>query len=302
LLLGIAVLGFLGGSALGMIYSRMAAEPPTSRQPFKLRPIALVALGIVAILLVFALGAMSPFLSRLGAVLTPRSAELSATLASDAVGTHWSDPAVVGSTDGGPAQAAVDARDKHVVLVWKQDAGESSTIMYRPGRWNADVQGAEWSLPLTVDQGAGQKSQPQVALDEDGVAHIAWRAGPGVFYSRCQDNECTEPAKISEGLVAACEGTPATALDVSDQPPAVATSQDNQLMMVWHGPDGLLRYAANPAALPSDTVDSGCVLPGEASPAAQLKLAGGPENQFTLVYASDQPGGEILTISYDGGA
>ena len=302
LLLGIAILGFLGGSALGMIYSRMAAEPPTSRQPFKLRPIAVITLAVIVILLIVSLSAMSPFLSRLSAVLTPRSASLSAMLASDTAGTHWSDPVVVAGIEEEPAQAVLAATDEQVALVWKQDTGGSFAIMYRSGRWNVDIQGTEWTSPLTIDQGGGQKSEPQVALDKDGVAHIVWRNGSVVFYSRCQLDECTGPTALSEELVPNCEEAPANALDVSEQPPAVAVSQDNQLMVVWHGPDGTLRYASSLASLPPGTGASGCVSAGEAGSATQLKLAGGPDGQFTLAFTHDRLGSEIFALNYDGNA
>jgi phosphatidylserine/phosphatidylglycerophosphate/cardiolipin synthase-like enzyme len=302
LVLGIAVLGFFGGSALGMIYSRMATEPPTSRQPFKLRRIAVITLAVIVILLIVSLSAMSPFLSRLSAVLTPRSAGLSATLASDTTGTHWSDPVAVASMEGGPAQAALATADEQVALVWKQDTGGTSAIMYRPGRWNADVQGTEWTSPLTIDQNNGQKSEPQVALDKDGVAHIAWRDGAEVYYSRCQPDECSEPTALSEELGPSCEEQQTSTLHVSEQPPAVAVSQDNQLMVVWHGLDGSLRYASNLATLPLDIGANDCVLAGEADSATQLKLAGGPDSRFTLAFAQNRPGSEILALNYDGNA
>ena len=162
--------------------------------------------------------------------------------------------------------------------------------MVRPGRWDAGIQGTEWDSPLTIDQSGGQQSEPQVALDKDGVAHIVWRDGSVVFYSRCQLGECTPPTALSEELVSNCERAPTSTLDISEQPPAVAVSQDNRLMVVWHGPDGTLRYATSQASLPPGSGASGCVVAGEAGSATQLKLAGGPDSQFVLAFAQDRPG------------
>ena len=278
-----------------------------SRQHFKLRPIALITLAVVAILLLFSLSAATPFLDRLSAVLAPRSAGLSSTLASDAAGTHWSDPVTVASgtvagTEGGPVQTALAATGEHVALVWNQNTGGSSAITYRPGSWNADIQSTEWLSPLTIDQSVGEKSNPQVALDKDGAAHIVWRDHSVVFYSRCQLDECTEPAALSEELLPNCDLAPTSTLDISQQSPAVAVSQDNRLMVVWHGPDGTLRYTSSPASLTPGTGANDCVPAGEASSATQLKLAGGLDSQFSLVFAHNRPGSEILALNYDGNA
>jgi phosphatidylserine/phosphatidylglycerophosphate/cardiolipin synthase-like enzyme len=302
LFLGIAILGFLGGSALGMIYSRLATEPPPSHQSFRLRPIAAIILAVIVILLIISLSAMSPFLDRLSAVLTPRSAGLSATLASDTTGTHWSDPIAVTSMKGEPARAALAATDEQIALVWQQTTARSSTIMYQPGRWNADIQGTEWASPVTVDQSDEQKSEPQVALDKDGVAHIVWRDRSVVFYSRCHQDECTEPTALSEELPSTCGGVNASTLEVWEQQPAVAVSEDSQLMVVWHGPDGRLLYTTSLASLPLGIGASDCVPADEAGSAAQLKLVGGPDSRFTLVFAHNRPGSEILALNYDGNA
>jgi len=156
LLLGIAALGFVGGGALGMIYSRIATETFQPRQPIKLRPITLVGVGVVVLLLLFGLSAMSPLLSRLSAVLTPTSARLSTTLASDTDGTHWSDPIIVSDLAEESVQTALATADEQIALVWKQDTSGSSPIFYQYGRWNADRQNTEWSSPVAVDQADGQ--------------------------------------------------------------------------------------------------------------------------------------------------
>ncbi len=299
LLLGIAILGFLGGSALGMIYDRMASEPPPSRQPFKLRPIVILTLAIIVILLLFSLSTLTPFLSRLNAVLTPRSAGLSTTLASDTVGTHWSDPVIVAGIEGGMVQAALAASDQQIALVWNQESGESSAIMVLPGIFNAGNQDTDWSSPITIALGSGPKSKPQAALDKDGAAHVVWRERSGVFYSRCQMDGCGEPTVLPEELGPACSGAPNGTTDVSEQPPALAVSQDNQLMVLWHGQDGRLRYSVSPASVSPVMRASDCVPGGEAGAAVQPKLAGGPDGQFTLVFAHAQIG-QIFALSYDG--
>jgi hypothetical protein len=307
LVLGIAALGFFGGGALGIAYSRLAAKPPTTRQHIELRPVALIALAVVVILLLFSLSAATPFLDRLSAVLAPRSAGLSSTLASDAAGTHWSDPVIVAGgtiagTEGEPVQAALAATGEHVALVWKQDTGGSSAITYQPGSWNSDIQGTEWLSPLTIDQSVGERSNPGVALDEDGAAHVVWRDHSMVFYSRCQLDECTGPIALSEELIPNCDVAQTSTIDVSEQSPAVAVSQDNQLMVVWHDREGSLRYTSSPTSLPLGTDSSDCVPAGEADSATQLKLAAGPDGQFSLVFAHGSPDSKILALNYDGSA
>jgi phosphatidylserine/phosphatidylglycerophosphate/cardiolipin synthase-like enzyme len=300
LALGISILGFLGGGALGIVYSRMAAAPPASQQSFKLRPITLIIVAFVVVVLLFSLSAMSPLLDQLSAVLKPRSAGLSSTLASDTAGTHWSDPVLFTSTEGELSQATLAATDDRVALVWKQRADNTQAILYRPGRWNAAIQATEWASPITVDQGDGQKSEPQVALDEDGVAHIVWRAGDMVVASQCDLDECSQPAALAEDETSNCADALTSTLDVSEQAPAVAVSRDNQLMVVWHGQDGKLRYANRTASAPPGNGAGGCVLSSEASPARQLSLAGGPGSQFSLAFAQNEAGDAISAVNYDG--
>jgi phosphatidylserine/phosphatidylglycerophosphate/cardiolipin synthase-like enzyme len=300
-LLGIAFLGFAGGSALGLAYNRLSTKPAPSGQPIHLRPIAFVGLALVVILVLFSLSTMSPFLSRLNAVLTPSSANLSTTLASDTVATHWKDAVVVVGIEDGSTRSSLAAAEEHVALAWKQGTGESSTIiMVQPGRWNDAVQGAEWTSPSAIDQDVGRSSEPQVALDKNGVAHIVWRNGTAVFYSRCQIDECSEPVPLADEADPNCEGTPERQSNLSEKSPAVAVSQNDQLMVVWHGSDGNLRFTEGPVSAQPGESASDCIPTGNLAPTAQLKLAGGPDSRFSLVFSEKQANGDIRALHYDG--
>jgi len=155
---------------------------------------------------------------------------------------------------------------------------------------------------VAVDQADGQSSEPQVALDKDGVAHITWRDGSVVFYSRCQPGSCAEPTPFSENTALQCDGVQTSVINVSEGAPAVAVSLDNQLMVVWHGTNGNLRFASGEASGPLDISGSDCVSALAEGSVAQMKLAAGPDSQFTLVFTENQPAGDILALDYDGTA
>ena len=300
LILGTAVFGFMGGSALGAVYRRMSIAPPTTRQPFKLRPVALVGWAVLVVLLIITLNALTPFLAQLSAVLIPRSAGHSALIASDTPSTHWRDPVAIASIARGPALASIAAQDERVVLVWAQGTDGSSTTSYQPGIWDPDSQSIDWDSPISIAESSGGPSEPKIALDPGGFAHIVWRDGSTVLYSRCHVHECDPPMPLPDGLTPNCARGSTIPSDIPDRAPTVAVSHDDQLMVAWHGSDGSIRYSSGPSSLPPSEESIHCLIADGLADASQLALAGGPNGQFTLAFAPNPPGGKILTLDYDG--
>lgn len=302
LVLGLLSFGFLGGSALGLVYSHMSRRPATSKLNARSRLAMLIAAAVVVISVVLVFNAMRPVLAQLRTVLAPRDAGHSNTLASDAVGTHWSDPVTIASSDGKLVQPALAAAADHVALVWFQENGNSTSLVYQSGTWTADNGETRRASPLTVHDGSAQTSAPQVALDGTGASHIIWRDGALILYARCQAGRCEEPVTLSAGSEPGCEGALPGALDPLEQPPAIGLSRDDRLMAVWHGTEGALRYANWPASGSPGLGASGCVLANGVDSAVGLQLAGGADGRFTLVYGRDELGGVIHALTYPGNA
>jgi hypothetical protein len=189
-----------------------------------------------------------------------------------------------------------------VALVWAQESGSSTSLIYQPGTWTADNGEARWASPLTVYEGSAQTTAPQLVLDGTGTAHIIWRDGALILYGQCQAGRCEEPVTLSAGSEPGCDGVLTGTLDLLEQPPAIGISQDDTLMAVWHGTDGALRYANWPASESPGLGAGGCVPAYGVDSAAGLQLAGGADGRFSLVYVGDELGGVIHALTYPGNA
>ena len=145
-------------------------------------------------------------------------------------------------------------------MAWAQQTAVSSTVVTEAGTWNEDTQQTEWAPPQPVHRGGADATAPQVVLDSNGEAHLVWRAGIDVLYSRCDAGSCTQPLTLSGGAEPACDGVAVAENSGRQQPPALAISPDDDLMIIWHGADGALRYARGPISASAPATEIGCVL------------------------------------------
>jgi phosphatidylserine/phosphatidylglycerophosphate/cardiolipin synthase-like enzyme len=192
LLLGLFALGAGGGAVLGFVYSHLAQEPekpPAAHSRLRV----LVAYAVLAVIVVLLVAAISPFLQRLATVFTARSAELSAVIASDTVGTHWLDVVPVAGVvssevPGAGPEIAVSASDQ-VALVWSSaSSGGQADVHLLPGTWDGEAQ-TTGQAPASCAPGSDATSMPlpAIAVNGDDVIMAVWPGETGgLVYSTWQ--------------------------------------------------------------------------------------------------------------------
>lgn len=283
LLFGILFFGAFGGYTLGYVYNVLAKRPidypPDSQRRIWARRI--VALAIVLFLL---FGVFRPVLAGLADFLTPVTADLDEQLNSNTLGTHWSPAALV--VDDEVDQLDIAASDNgRVALVYAKQNG----VEYLAGQ--QDEMGTTiWQAPVQfASDHAG--SEPQVAFDGRGAAHLVWADNDRIFYSQCIDADCTEPLALSENEALTCAGSSQTA-------PTIAINAADTIMVVWQT-EGAPAFSSWVAIQSPETAVAGCVS-GEAS-AYQPRVSGAPVG-FALTYTtSEAAAADIRLLNYQGG-
>ncbi len=301
LVLGIFGFGALGGAALHFVFRWISGQPwepkPLTR-PAKRKRWGFVIGTIVLVVLIVL---FRPVTSALVKMLTPQSANLSPTLSSNTLGTHWSpftNLTPMATTEETIVQPEIAAGGEQVALAWTQGPSSGSTDVYlMVGDWDERTATTQWGEAIDVSGNpASASNAPQVAVDRGGKAHLVWvEAGdePGVMYARCAGGSCTEPAQLS--------GSPAPACAEADGEPKAATiavDDAGTAMVVWRTDAGALLYRSwtaggTPSAGPSACVQEDAVAAG--SP----RLDGLAEGRFALTFQDESEG--IWLAEYESG-
>ena len=288
LLLGIGSLGLLGGGTLGIIYNYLAGRPLEARPSTRARRRLLWTYGATIVFLLVVWLTIHPLLAQLRAVLTVREAGLASQLASDTIGTHWSESTLTAPAGEQTRQVEIASSGNQIVLAWAQQTAVSSTLVFQRGFWHDDSQAAEWVESHPVFHGGTAATAPRIALDGSGHLHLVWRVDSDVLYSRCQSEGCLEPVALSDETQAVCAGGQLEDAIIQEQSPALAIGPGDELLIVWHGAGGMLYYALGPASGPPSAGETGCILADGPDSPTQLQLAAGMDGQFSLVYANHQ--------------
>ena len=280
LLLGVFAFGLGGGAALGYAYDRLAYVLPHERKILSRRVKFLLGLAV----LLLAAWKFWPMLTDVEHVFVPRDAHLSQVLDTDAVGTHWTDPADLPFAQGALSQSLAARDQGRLALAWT--GGEAVHLAF--GQWTP--QGAAWDPPLALPA-AQPPYDPQAALDASGAAHLLWLEGTEagdqrLLYARCQEGQCTEPAPVAEPVGAACRSAPTEAV----QGLALTVAADGTILAVWEEPGGGLEFAtwSSDQAWPGDQAapapNRGCLPPSGRGRSRRPRLSAGPDGSFALAF------------------
>ena len=275
------VFGLAGGSAVALAYARYAAEPPHKDKPHFawLTPAWrwVIGIGMVVALFVFL---VRPVMSLVRTALEPQDARLDTVLISETVGTHWLEPVDLSSAFGleTAVQAQIDvADDGQVGLTWVTDGG----VMYLPGVWDGGAKMATWQEPVSA-MANGAAATPQIALDSQGNAHLAWADAGAIVYSQCNEDGCVEPEIVSANPSLTC------AADVGAQTaPAITVNPNDTLLLVWETDTGVLPMLTWKAGNSPTTAVAECVpIDSSLTAVRHPRVGSAKDGRFGLVFTS----------------
>lgn len=279
-LFSLFVFGLTGGMAVALAYGRYAAEPYHADKPVFvwLTPLWRWAIGIGLVVAIFVFG-VRPVLSLVRNTLQPQDAHLDTVLVSETVGTHWLDPVDLSSRFGlGKAtEAQIDVMDDgQVGLVWIMADG----VGYLPGVWDVAAKMVTWQEPLLIPTGNVAET-PQIALDSQGVAHLAWAEAGEILYAPCNDTACAAPEVASSSLLAcAAEANTHAA-------PAITVNGDDTLMLVWQTDvDALPMLQWSAGESPSTAVPTCVPLDDSLTAVRQPRVSAAEDGRFGLVFTA----------------
>ena len=303
-----------GGAVLGLAYNWIARKSfstgDESVQPARVQQIVVVVASVLSILV------LTSFKFKKTEFLTSRPSSTATELPSKTVGVDWGSSYLVAhSGDPETLQSELYAGEgDQVAIVWVKDTGVGSDIFYV---WNDPGVGGDpiWSNPVNVSMSPDIiSSQPGIVSDRDGNVHIVWTEAvngnsgdTAIAYSRCQGEECSLPQTISSLDDLECAAYLPSAGGERHLNPAIAVDEVGTIMVAWDAGSGVVPYTTWPGFSDPPSSPSGCVLDPDAGAGLglsfDLRLAGGAQDEFVLVYAGSEAGqsGEIYLLEYDNG-
>ena len=217
-------------------------------------------------------------------------ANLSTTLDSQTLGTHWSQPQTFLVTAEQPAIFATDFGT--VAAAWVQD-GE---IYLSTAQENDEGIAKKWTIPQNLSKTDATSSSPQIVIDSEGDIHLIWieeaSGTNAILYLRCSDGQCASPITLSAPADPSCDLPPK---QWQNQDPALAISNSDEIMLIWGTGTASLPYSSWHVSDASPNPLSGCVS-GDAI-LGQARLSANPQGGFSLVF-TDIPSQEIYLSEY----
>jgi len=229
------------------------------------------------------------------------------------VSKDWSIPLNISVTDSDSMRPsiAVDS-EGHIHVVWSERVnGGAGEIYYK--YWN----GTEWSIPVNIsNSSAFESTNPQVAADNTGRAHIVWEEQDDdyafdveILYRRCTGEICTSSINLS-GPGWDCGVYLPNFQDWHSEAPTIGIDAADKVIVAWRAfePGQItLPYSAWLASGTPITRPSGCVPLGSAAPydreVGSLRIMGGTAGIFKLVFEEERidRSQEIYYSSYASG-
>ena len=310
LLLAAGFYALLGG-ALGAVYHWLAAKrKATGKVQASMGRLAKMVLATVVVLTVV-------FFIRTGRTLvaftTIQPGSLSSVLHTPTEGVAW-EPVQTLATgpvakDSEPA-IAVDATGKTAVA-WAQETAGAGDIFLAVGIPNTEGVVETWDAAINVSASITNSMSPQLAVDSSGGWNIVWTETTtadvaDVFYSRCLEDACTQPIRLSDFTGVTCAET-VTNADRAQALAAIAVDTADTVMVVWQTGDGRGYYSTWPTSRRPPANPTGCVLlafGADSSATSAPSLVDGSPGIFSLAFdrVGDQGIASVLRSRYANGA
>ena len=290
LLIGLFAYGFLGGSALGFAYDRLARnnEEAGGRQAWP--RVRYGVYGLAVIIVVLALFKNWPRLALLSDLVKHRDALLTETIAADSVAAHWQYGSDIKPIDNKALELDLSiGAPNRLALAWIGQKDETNAVRLRLGQ-RGNTGEIVWESQIDISDSPVDSNNPSVAIDASGAAHVVWFEENEEIphYARCSGDECTAARPLTETPISCSSGE--TALD--SRSIDIAAAPNGKVMVVWSDDVGGVHYHILPEG------SQGCVPIGDGVEVSTLSLSGQPSAGFSLVF--DDADDEIWMLRYSG--
>ncbi len=286
ILAGITIYGIPGG-VLGLIYSwlshKRGVEQSQVITPRRWQDIMTITLFTLLFLFV------ASFINQATDFVTKYPGSVTTNLSNPTEGVHWQESQVIStdiSTQDGTT-LGLAAGPQAMATTWSNSSGEIQLVFQQ-----FTVEGFMISsVSFNVSKSSQEKSQhPQVALGNDGEAHVIWSANGEIWYNRCQNNSCEEPINLTRSKQACSIDS----TKVQNDWPSLAIAEDGTLMAVWQAGEAAAGYATWEVTMGPENRVTGCLTSDLASPRPRLAASNPGEFWLVLSGAQDSPGNVSL--------
>ena len=307
---GIGLLCAAGGR-LGAVYHWLAARRSASgkvQAPMgRLAKIVLATVVVLAIVFFIRTG------RTLVAFTTIQPGSLSSVLHTTTEGVAWKPVQTLTTgavAEGSEPAIAVDAAGK-AAAAWVQETGGAGDIFLATGIPNTEGVVERWEEVLNVSVSSANSLFPQLAVDSKGGWNLVWTETSttdvaDIFYSRCHEDACTKPTRLSDLTGVACAETVANR-DRAQAWAAIAVDTSDTVMAVWQTGDGRGYYSTWPTLSRPPANPTGCVplaFGADSSAESAPRLVDGTPDVFTLAFdrVGDEGTMSVLRSRYADGA
>jgi MFS family permease len=217
-----AVLFGLPGGLLGLVYTwasrKRISEPPREIAPRRWQDITTISISTLIFL------AVASFLNTGANFLTIYPGNLVTNLGSPTQGIQWQEShqisADLSSQDG--KFIGMASNPQELATTWSDSAGEILLATQQSTASDLTV----WSGPINVSKSPQTESlHSQVALGENGTAHVVWSENGEIWYNQCQAGACATPVALTGGEQACSPG--------QNDWPVIALDPGGTLMVAW---------------------------------------------------------------------
>lgn len=306
LLVGLFIFGLAGGCALGYAYSQLETGTQTGEIRTRSPRIVLIRYVLFSVPLVLTLYILRPVIVGLWVFFTPHQMMYTNMIKADVVGTHWSSPSIVVDTgrDHSPLEQiglAASPSDS-TAIVWSQNVDGVYEVFYEPGTLDEGQRMIHWGAPINVSTSNQDSHKPQVVYDRFGVAHLVWNeagrdGGWAIMYSRCMQNSCEVPIKLSTPTSPTCTGAHPRLGHENQEGPAIAVNYDGEILVVWQDGCGDLNYSRWNIGVESLSKSISSLTLEAGDQVGSARLSTHPEGHFVLVFENiAEDGRDILTL------
>ncbi len=244
--------------------------------------------------------------------LTINPGSVSTQLSMETIGVHWEEDSVLSRQLPSQELTAYSLSANGISLtsaVWVEENGGVSEIILS-SKVGGDNGKLEWGEPLSISSNPEARSiHPEVIIDKDGINHIVWteqaNGAADVYYSRCENESCSEPIRLSiiEGLV--CEDIE-NGLSALNDWPVIAINKNDALMVLWSNASNVFLYSTwdtsqNPPETPAGCF-TGPKTGGSFLDQYQPRISGGEGGSFHATFSDFVPGSEtVYSLEFLGG-
>ncbi len=278
--------GLVGGLlALAFDWVRRKRDTRADRrvEPRRGQDVVTFAAGLLLLVLVVNLT------NTLTEFVTFHTGTTTTSLGSETQGVGWSAPqqlAQDSSPNTGSAPDLMTGPDGRLAAVWVFDQEGSAEVAYAFQTGDETSGSLDWSEPVNISNTTTVSRHPQLAIGQDGRAHIVWAEefSPGqweIRYTSCYGNSCNPPESLSIASAETCQPLPK-----QQDWPAIAVDPDGMVGIAWNA-GGLIAYTISRAGETPTASPGLCFAPAQGPNLdLQPRLAVGAAGQFSLVYGT----------------